>query len=161
LTRDGQPRTFAQQRCYASPATVRQGPRFLCGTITPFGGLDDFSGNQLSRAPKWKLTLSGGYDIPLGRFGTLTPRVQYTWNDDTYFRVFNRDFDLQEAYHLTDAKLEWRSPEERWTGEVFVQNIEDEAPIHNILVGPRGFGSPPFVWYGPPRFYGVRVGFKY
>ena len=93
--------------------------------------------------------------------GTLTPRVQYTWRDDTYFRAFNRDFDLQEAYHMTDAKLEWRSPEERWSAEVFVQNIEDEAPKQNILIGSRAFGSPPFAWYGPPRFYGFQVGFKY
>jgi iron complex outermembrane receptor protein len=132
-----------------------------CGLVTPNGGLDAFSGNELSRAPRWTITLSGGYDIPIGRLGTLTPRVQYTWRDDTYFRAFNRDFDLQEAYHLTDAKLEWRSPEERWDAEIFVQNIEDEAPKQNILVGSRNVGSPPLAWYGPPRFYGFRVGFRY
>jgi hypothetical protein len=125
------------------------------------GGLDDYSGNDLSRAPRWKVTLSGGYDIPLGRFGTLTPHVQYTWSDDTYFRAFNQDFDLQEAYHLTDAKLIWRSPEDRWSVEAFVQNIEDEAAKLNILIAPRQFGAPPLAWYNPPRFYGVQVGFKY
>jgi iron complex outermembrane receptor protein len=125
------------------------------------GGLDEFSGNQLSRSPKWKYTLSAGYEIPLGRLGTLTPRVQYTWQDDTYFRVFNRPFDLQEDYHLTDVKLQWSSPEDRWNAEVFVQNIEDEAPKQNVFVGPRGFGAPAFAWYGPPRFYGVQVGLKY
>jgi iron complex outermembrane receptor protein len=137
------------------PASTR------CGLITPNGGLDDFSGNELSRAPRWTITVTGAYDVSLGRLGTLTPRVQYTWRDDTYFRAFNRDFDLQEAYHLTDAKLEWRSPEERWEAEIFVQNIEDEAPKQNILVGSRAFGAPPFAWYGPPRFYGARVGFRY
>ena len=96
-----------------------------------------------------------------GRFGSLTPRVQYTWQDDTYFRVFNREFDLQKAYHLTDVKLTWTSPEDRWTLEAFVSNIEDEAAKQNILIGPRQFGSPPLAWYGPPRFYGMQVGFKY
>jgi iron complex outermembrane receptor protein len=164
LTDQGTPRSYATSRtCYASLEAVARGfpAATRCGRVTPTGGLDDFSGNELSRAPKWKITLSGGYDVPIGRFGTLTPRVQYTWQDDTYFRAFNRSFDLQEDYHLTDLKLEWHSPEERWDAEVFVQNIEDEAPIQNVLVGPRGFGSPPFAWYGPPRFYGVRVGFKY
>jgi iron complex outermembrane receptor protein len=130
----------------------------LPGTVN---GLDDYSGNQLSRSPEWKVTLSGEYEIPIGRYGSLSPRVQYTWQDDTYFRAFNRDFDLQDAYHLTDAKVTWRSPEERWWIEVFVQNIEDEAPKQNILVGPRYFGSPVLAWYSPPRFYGVQVGFKY
>jgi iron complex outermembrane receptor protein len=162
LTRDGTPQTYGERRCARNPEAVVRGLRPVrCRTVTPFGGLDDFSGNDLSRAPRWKLTLSGGYEIPLGSLGSLTPRVQYTWQDDTYFRVFNRGFDLQEAYHLTDAKLEWRSPERRWEAEVFVQNIEDEAPKQNILVGSRNFGSPPFAWYGPPRFYGMRIGFKY
>ena len=115
----------------------------------------------ISRSPEWKITLSGEYEIPLGRFGSLTPRVQWAWQDDTYFRAFNREFDLQEAYHQTDAKLIWSSPEQRWEAEVFVTNIEDEAPKQNILIGSRNFGAPPFAWYGPPRFYGVRVGFKY
>jgi iron complex outermembrane receptor protein len=165
-TEDEAPRTYAQQSCYPSPDSVSRASEFQlpddpCGTVTRFGGLDDFSGNELSRAPKWKYTLSAGYDIPVGRFGTLTPRVQYTWQDDTYFRVFNRPFDLQEDYHLTDVKLEWRSPEERWSAEVFVQNIEDEAPKQNVFVGPRIAGAPPLAWYGPPRFYGVQVGFRY
>ncbi len=129
--------------------------------MTPNNGLDDFSGNQLSRAPEWKYTLSGEYEIPLGRFGSLIPRVQYTWQDDTYFRAFNRAFDLQEAYHLTNAKLIWSSPEQMWSVEAFVENIENKTAKQNILVGPRQIDSPPFAWYGPPRFYGFQVGFRY
>jgi iron complex outermembrane receptor protein len=165
LTENQGPVSYAERFCYPHPAKVSRPSQFRptvrCGTVTPLGGLDEFSGNQLSRSPKWKYTLSAGYEIPLGRLGTLTPRVQYTWQDDTYFRVFNRPFDLQEDYHLTDVKLQWSSPEDRWNAEVFVQNIEDEAPKQNVFVGPRGFGAPPFAWYGPPRFYGVQVGLKY
>src|SRR4029453_2244367 len=121
LTTAGFPRTYATGGyCWASPLTAARrsaSPDTPCGQVTPHGGLDDFSGNQLSRAPKWTVTLSAGYGIPVGRFGTLTPRVQETWRGDPYLRAFNREFDLQEAYHLTDAKLEWRSPEERWEAE--------------------------------------------
>jgi outer membrane receptor protein involved in Fe transport len=156
--RDEQASYATHTECIRSPV---DSTKVRCGTLTENGGLDDFSGNELSRSPRWKVTLSGDYEFPLGRFGSLTPRVQYTWQDDTYFRAFNRDFDLQEAYHLTDASLTWRSPEDRWSVEAFVQNIEDEAAKQNILVGPRFFGSPPLAWYGPPRFYGVQVGFKY
>jgi hypothetical protein len=153
---------YENRQCYAGYTTFTASIQTRCGDLQgTTGGLDDFSGNDLSRAPKWKYTLSAEYEIPLGRFGSLTPRGQYTWQDDTYFRAFNRDFDLQEAHHLTNAKLIWTSPEERWTVETFVENIEDEIPKQNILVGPRQLGAPPFVWYGPPRFYGVQVGFKY
>jgi iron complex outermembrane receptor protein len=166
LTEANEPRTYADQTCHPYPegksaSQFQHKEPCASALVSPFGGLDSFSGNQLSRSPRWKYTLSAGYDIPVGRLGTLTPRVQYTWQDETYFRVFNRSFDLQEDYHLTDVKLQWRSPEERWNAEVFVQNIEDEAPKQNVFVGPRAFGAPPFTWYGPPRFYGVQVGFKY
>jgi len=137
------------------------GSLVACNTLGEVGALDDFSGNQLSRSPRWKMTLSGDYEVPLGRFGSLIPRVQYTWQDETYFRAFNRDFERQDPYHLTDASLTWNSPENVWSAELFIQNIEDEAPKQNILIGPRYFGSPPLAWYGPPRFYGIQVGFKY
>ena len=105
--------------------------------------------------------LGAEYEIPLGRFGTLTPRLQYYWQDDAYYRVFNRDKDLQEAFHKTDAKLIWTSPDDRWQAEAFVENIEDEAVIENILVGSNFFGSPLQAWYGQPRFYGVRARYRY
>jgi len=123
--------------------------------------VDDFSGNVLPRAPEWSLTLAAEYAIPLGDWGTLTPRVQYYWQDETYFRPFNRDFDLQEAFHKTDLKLIWTSPSELLEAEVFVDNIEDEAVVQNLLIGSRVFGSPPFAWYGDPRTYGVRLRFHY
>jgi iron complex outermembrane receptor protein len=150
--------SYTELECYRS---ATDNTRVPCGQTGDRYGLDDFSGNELSRAPRWKMTVSGEYEIPLGAWGSLTPRVQYSWQDDTYFRVFNREFDLQEDYHLTDAKLIWTSPEQRWSVEVFVQNIEDETPKQNILVAPREIGAPPLAWYGPPRFYGVQVGFKY
>jgi outer membrane receptor protein involved in Fe transport len=153
--------SYATRQCYPG-YTPPIGDPELCGRLVgTIGGLDDYSDQDLSRSPEWKLTLSGEYEIPLGRFGSLTPRVQYTWQDDTYFRAFNRDFDLQEAHHLTNAKLIWTSPEQTWTVEAFVENIEDETPKQNILIGPRQIDSPPLVWYGPPRFYGVEVGFRY
>jgi outer membrane receptor protein involved in Fe transport len=151
---------YENRPCYSGWEPT-SGP-VACGQIPgTFGGLDDYSGNDLSRSPEWKYTLTGEYEIPLGRFGSLTPRIQYTWQDDTYFRAFNRDFDLQEAYHLTNAKLIWNSPEQFWTVELFVENIEDEVAKQNILIGPRQIDAPPLAWYGPPRFYGVQVGFRY
>jgi iron complex outermembrane receptor protein len=153
--------TYAESTNCLSPPPPTPTQGYRCGDTGDKDGLDEYSGNELSRAPEWKLTLSGEYEIPIGRFGSLTPRVQYAWQDDTYFRAFNRSFDLQEAYHQTDAKLIWSSPEDRWDAEVFVTNIEDEAPKQNLFVGARSNGAPPIVWWGPPRFYGVRVGFKY
>ena len=147
--------------------------------------LTQFSGNNLSRAPEWTYTLSAEYDLFLGPYGNLTPRVQYYLQDDTWFRAFNRTpqnsgggnceaiglprskcggspvNDLQEGYHHTDIKLIWTSPAERWTAEAFVLNLEDNAVYQNVLIGSAVLGNPGFAWYGPPRTYGFRVGFRY
>jgi iron complex outermembrane receptor protein len=153
------PNPASPNQC-ADPANPANG-QYDCFLLGDQGGLDDFSGNDLSRSPRWKFSFSAEYDIELGRFGRLTPRAQYTWQDDTYYRVFNRTFDEQEAFHKTDLRLSWNSPESAWTAEVFVDNVEDEAVKQNILVGPQTLGSPPLAWYGEPRFYGFRLGFKY
>lgn len=145
-----------------------------------------FAGNELSRAPElsWKVAVE--YDFFLREWGKLTPRVQYYWQDDTWYRAFNRTpensgpncdvieprfdppaqcgsivNDLQAGYHQTDIKLIWASPTERWTAEAFVLNLEDEEVYQNVLVGPAAIGNPGFAWYGPPRTYGFRVGFRY
>ena len=148
----------------------------------------DFSGNQLSRAPEFSYTLGVEYDIYLGRYGTLTPRIQYYWQDDTWFRAFNRTpensgpncpeiygrtarqraavcgsivNDLQESYHYTDIKATWRSPGDRFWAEAAVQNLEDDAVYQNVVIGSGVLGNPGFAWYGPPRTYTFLVGFRY
>jgi iron complex outermembrane receptor protein len=144
--------------------TERCDRSILCRNIGSSGrgdGLDDYSGRHLSRSPELKWNIGGEYEIPLGRFGALTPSIQYSWQAEAFYRVFNTEFDKQDAFHKTDLRVLWTSPEEHWEAEVFVSNVEDEAVKQNILVGPRAFGSPPLAWYSEPRFYGFRIGFKY
>ena len=50
----------------------------------------DYSGNELSRVPEWTFMIGAEYALDLGRFGVLRPRIQYYWQDDTWFRGFNR-----------------------------------------------------------------------
>ena len=158
----------------------------------------DYSGNELTRSPKLQYSIGVAYDIYLGRFGTLTPRVQYYWQDDTWFRPFNRTRansganapcpisdlneggceirasdgqsillnatdgrDEQEAYHFTDLKLSWTSPSETWNAEAFVINLEDQVVYQNLIVSTPILDSPQMAWYGQPRTYGFRIGFRF
>lgn len=156
----------------------------------------DYSGNELTRAPKLSYTIGAEYEFYLGRFGSLTPRIQFYYQDETWFRPFNRTAadsganapcpipglntgncrvrngesflfngadarDLQEDYHYTDVKLVWTSPTDAWKVEAFVQNLEDTVVYQNLLVGTPLLDSPQMAWYGHPRIYGFRVGFRY
>ena len=76
-------------------------------------------------------------------------------------RAFNAPEDLQEKYHKTDLKLTWTSPEEVWTAEAYVENIENDDVYQNLVIGSSAIGSPPLAYFAPPRLYGFRVGFRY
>lgn len=147
--------------------------------------LSQFKGNQLSRAPELSVTLGAEYDIYLGKFGTLTPRAQYYWQDDTFYRGFNRTpensgpncpaiapltklscgasivNDLQSSYYQIDIKTTWKSPDEKFWFEAGVQNLTDQLVYQNVLIGSALLGNPGFAWYGPPRTYTLTVGFRY
>jgi outer membrane receptor protein involved in Fe transport len=136
------------------------GQAFRDGLLTP-DQLQDLSGNELARSPKFSYTVGVEYAFPVGRFGSLTPRVQYYWQDEAWYRAFNTRFDYQEKYHKTDIKLIWNSPEEHWSAEVFVENLEDNDVFQNLVIGSGAIGSPALAYYSAPRLWGFRVGFRY
>ena len=65
-------------------------PNFVA--VSPGCIPEDFSGNEVTRSPKLSYTLGAEYDVYLGRFGTLTPRVQFYFQDETWFRPQNKTF---------------------------------------------------------------------
>jgi iron complex outermembrane receptor protein len=48
--------------------------------------VQDCTGNQLSRAPRFSGNLIASYDIDFGRFGSLTPLAQLYASDEVFFR---------------------------------------------------------------------------
>jgi iron complex outermembrane receptor protein len=122
---------------------------------------DILDGMSLPRSPKLTYTLAAEYAIPLSRWGSLIPRIQYNWADEAYYRVYNTAVDFQDNHHQTDLRLIWLSPEETWTFEAFVENVENDDIYQNMVLGSNVVGPPPLAQYAPPRIYGFRVGFKY
>ncbi len=122
-------------------------------------GLQDLSGKKLSRAPEWKYNIGAQYGVPLpgGNLGSLTLRVDFSWVDDHYFRAFNLETDKQSAYHRTDAKLMWESPDGQWYGELFVRNIEDEDVVGEMVIYGSGFADNRGSIFLPPRTCGVQI----
>jgi iron complex outermembrane recepter protein len=124
-------------------------------------GPQDLSGNRPNRAPKYTVSIGAQYTFGLGEFGTLTPRVDYYWQDDVYLRPQNLDRDRQSAYHRTNARLTWEGADGRWSAQAFVENIEDDDVVQNLALGSGSFGYPNNVTLFPPRMYGLRLGWSY
>ena len=78
--------------------------------------------------PKWKWALGAQYEIPLGdSIGTLTPRVDVSYQDDIYSGVsYQNEFVFIDSYTLANARLTWRNPNDDLSVALEVTNLTDE-----------------------------------
>ena len=68
---------------------------------------DPFAGS-----PKWKWTLGAQYEADLGKFGSLTPRVDASYQSKVYTGFkYNNVPQFIGAYTLVNARLTWQNPD--------------------------------------------------
>ena len=117
-----------------------------------------FDGNKVAAAPELNYTLLGRHHVPLGGLGTATLQVSYRWQDDVYFGVDNDPLEIFDSYGVANARLIWRSADERYTLEGFVDNLADEEYFVHAFSSSGGTGVVGSVGiWGLPRTYGVRA----
>ena len=135
------------------------------GSITAGQGIDgksNLAGKHLEDSPEWDITLISRYTFDLGEHGTLTPVVEFQWTDEYFSRPYNLPIDRIASRTKTDLRLIWRSPEETFSVELFVENLEDETVYGQRIIGAEHMGGWPVqVGTFPPRIYGVRLGFHW
>jgi iron complex outermembrane receptor protein len=131
-------------------------------------------GKRVQRTPEWTANIGASILLPLGSAGDLRFRMDYSYTSSIFYTAFNRSAafpnpagsDLAPSYNNVDLRLFYRSPEKRWTGEIFATNVFDTAQVGNLFRGIGftdvvGGGGPELVSYRPPRMYGVRVAFAF
>lgn len=121
----------------------------------------DCSGNNLIRAPRFSGTISAQYDLDMGRFGSLVPRIQVFASDEVFFRPFNEPEDRNGPYALLDLRLSWYSEDGRISVESYVDNVLDEDVITTKTVGSPLANSPVTTSFDRPRTAGVRIGLRW
>ena len=143
------------------------------GCLPPTAGLLNLAGNQPEDSPAFKVTLLANYPFDLGKYGTLTPVLKFTFTDEYFLRPFNcgacfgnqagfanpNGIDFQPWFTRTDIRLQWHSEAQRFFAEVFIENAENETVYQRVVVGSSlngglgtGFGLQ------QPRIYGLRFG---
>ncbi len=127
-------------------------------TINGIANLFQLDGLQVQNSPDITATLLGSYHIDLGEMGSLRPAIIVYISDD--YRADDAPFAFgeQDSFTKTDLSLTWRSLNEDWSVRAFVHNVEDEAVL---LKATRFGGDVAITDYGPPRTWGVTLGYRY
>lgn len=109
-------------------------------------------------APKWTINGMARYDVELGSNGIVTLQADFAWREETN-GLGGNPVTVSESRTLTNLRVFWRSPSERWEVQAHVENVANTRYIDNIfaLAGvDYAYGN-----MGLPRRYGVKVGVNF
>jgi iron complex outermembrane receptor protein len=115
----------------------------------------DASGNQLQNTPAFTASIGGAFDIPTASAGVFTLSGNYYYNDGYVGTTDERV--AQGNYNLVDASLTWKLPGDNVSIRVWGKNLTDE--VYHSQIGATNSGDNGT--NGPPRTYGVTVGFDF
>ena len=122
----------------------------------------NFAGEKLDRSPNWTASAGYQYTLPVGGgdivFGART-KVS-----DSYHLISTslRNFFRQPSFTKTDLTVTYNAPGDRFYIQGFVKNLENAITLSSAGMSAN---FPAFTdglaFFGDPRTYGVRAGFKF
>ena len=112
--------------------------------------------------PAFKLSLGAQYEIDLQGKGSLTPRVDYTYQSGQYSYALNEPNDKIPAYGLVNARLTYRDPSGDWQVSGSVTNLLGKYYWVSAFDATAPQANPPSYDYasiqpGPPRMFAISV----
>jgi iron complex outermembrane receptor protein len=79
--------------------------------------------SQFEKVSKWMLSAAISKEIPLSNYGSLMPRIDWSYRSHYFNDARNNPVIAQPGYHLFNANLTWNSPDEKWSLAGGVNNI--------------------------------------
>ena len=127
-------------------------------TDAPNGGagfMADLGGKELPSAPRHTVSLGGQQTLPLPRGWDLTGRVDWYWQDQSYARVYNTEYDRLRAWNTTNFSMWLNHAASGIRIEAYVKNAFDDTPITGTFLGSDDTALPTNVFTLDPRLIGV------
>jgi iron complex outermembrane recepter protein len=121
----------------------------------------DITGSELPNSPKWKLSGAMDYTYGFENDWTLNGRVDISYQSNFYGRIFNLASDRLPGFTLVNARLTAASPDGRFSGSVWVQNLTDKTAVTGLYVTDQSTGLFRNVFTTEPRRFGVTLGAKF
>lgn len=127
----------------------------------PLGIPVELNGNRLVNTPKWSVKLGAEYNFPLRNGWELTPRVDFYWQDDFYYRIYNSRQDKVSSWTQINASLSLTSMDNRWYASAFVKNLRDDDHITGAYFTDYSSANFTNVFLLEPRTYGIQIGARF
>lgn len=83
--------------------------------------------SKLPNTSKWQLGASLAQDFAIGHYGTLTSRVDWSWQSSYFVDSSNAPLLEQDDVHLLNASLTYTTNDDRWVVVLSGRNLTDEA----------------------------------
>lgn len=129
------------------------------GSGAPNGGRGfdaDLSGNSLPNAPRWTFNFGAQYTFFISEWN-LTTRGDYYWQDKSYARIYNTEFDQLRAWDNVNFAVTLDQPRLGLTVQAYVKNAFDKTPITDTFVNSDDTGLTTNVFTLDPRLFGISV----
>ncbi len=76
--------------------------------------------------PKWKWSFGVQYEIPAGDKGSLTPRLDASYQSSVFTNAVNGPANAINAYTIFNGRLTWRSAVDNWETSLEVTNLANK-----------------------------------
>lgn len=117
----------------------------------------DFSGCRMARTPTWSFNAGYTHRFDLANGGTVDAQLQSHYESGKNLEFHGFDTNYQKAFTKTDFTLTYNNPDNNWSIQAYVRNIENKA-VMTMSTSDAREGDPLKGTrdYAPPRLYGVR-----
>jgi hypothetical protein len=118
----------------------------------------DFTGQTLSRTPKWDFTGNLQYRFDANGWGTLIPRAEYHYVSQLYYLQPDAQPEGADAIHIVNLGLKFQPTHGSWNVAIFCDN----ATI--VQFRTHTFDDPLRVVaasYSDPRIYDVKLQYNW
>ncbi|MCP5145972.1 MAG: TonB-dependent receptor [Gammaproteobacteria bacterium] len=92
------------------------------------------------RSPKTKFSIGAQYEFNMGDWGTLTPRLDYTYRSSMQADAFNTPESELPSVGLFNGRISWSDVDQNWTISANVSNLGDKFYYESYF----GRGQAPY-----------------